>query len=473
MNSKILSHIKKIIIALAIIVFCGTNATYAFSFGITNKTNQTNFSIKSLINKLFDLKQEDNNTEYTLPDFEKDLEKMQESGNIDAEKIQELFDKLSSSEDKEMLKPSIDMFSDISNISGIEKIDIQSFLSKLLDTLINAVKGIISGVGGSSSDLPVEPASINMTPTTATEFVKATGLDEKEYAVNLHANVYMHVDENGKADSNKWVLILHPNSYNGQKIAKIVGPFYYEKGYNILAPDLRGAGDSEGKTSLGFLDALDAYDWLSKLNNEYNVKEVIVHGISLGGATTNFLSGIDGFMNNGSTKMNTTIKSIRELKVVGLVVDCGYTNMKQFVLNIESLLVNMKIGLTNDNVKYYSDATNSLKYCDLPMLIIQGTNDIMVKAENAETIKNTVKGETELWMVDGQNHAFIIMGQKTEEYKEHVQTFINKCEEKTTQPDSSQKQEQNLIKNETNTDKEQDAGTYLLRLINILKGLKK
>lgn len=253
----------------------------------------------------------------------------------------------------------------------------------------------------------------------------------KDYAVKLHANVYMHVDANGNEDSDKWAFIIHPNIYNGQKIANIVGPFYYEKGYNIFAPDLRGAGDSEGKVSLGFLDSLDVYDWLTILNEDYNTSEVIVHGISLGGATTNFLSGIDQFMKNGPTPINT-IKSIRELKVIGLVEDCGYTDMEAF--SSKSSLIDMGIGLTESNFDYYSKATNSLKYCDLPMLIIHGTKDIIVKVENADIVKNTVKGDVEQWLVEGKNHAFIIMGQETDAYKAHVQEFIDKVNNNATEP---------------------------------------
>lgn len=417
MDSKILKHIKKVIIALTIVILCGTNTAcaFSFSFGRTSNTGKTNSSIMSLIEILRKFKKD----KYTLSEFEIDLEKMQKTGEIDVEKVEELFNKLPSSEEKDMLQPSIEIISNISDTGAIKGIDISELLSKLLETLINAIKSLIGGIGGdSSSSLPVEPASVNMTAKTAVEFAG------NDYAVNLHASVYTHVDENGNPDSNKWVMLIHPNSYNGEKIAGIVGPFYYEKGYNIFAPDLRGAGDSEGETSLGFLDSLDVYDWLTKLNNEYNTEEVIVHGISLGGATTNFLSGIDGFMNNGPTKMNTTIKSIRELKVVGLVEDCGYADMEEF--SSKSSLIDMGIGLTEDNFDYYSKATNSLKYCDLPMLIIHGTSDIIVDVENADIVKNTVKGDVEQWLVDGQNHAFIIMGQKKDEYREHVHNFIDK-----------------------------------------------
>lgn len=455
MNSKILSHIKKIIIASAILVLCGTNAACAFSFGGTSGASKSNFSITSLIELLRKFKKD--NGEYSLSDFQIDLEDMQATGNIDVDKIQELFNKLPSSDTKSTLQPSIEMFANISEKGESTGVDVKELLSKLLSTLINALKSLIGGIGGSSSDLPVEPKKIEMQPKTAVEFAG------KDYNVKLVSSVYIHVDENGKPDSNKWAFLIHPNSYNGEKIAGVVGPFYYEKGYNIFAPDLRGAGDSEGETSLGFLDSLDVYDWLTILNRDYNPEEIIVHGISLGAATTNFLSGIDQFMNNGPVKMNTTIKPIRELKVVGLIEDCGYTDMEQF--SSKKSLIKMGIGLTEENYDYYHLATNSLKYCDLPMLIIHGTKDIIVKVENADTVKNTVKGYVEQWLVEGKNHAFIVMGQEKDAYREHVHNFIDKC----TNGNRTTNVTKQPVINNTDTSAGQGTQSFLQKLISAFK----
>lgn len=413
MSSKILSHIKKVIIASAIIVLCGTNATYAFSFGGSN-SNSSNNSIMNLINKLFNFKKEDN--QYDLEDLKIDLEALQKNDNINLDQIGDLVNKLPNGTDKTALSTTID-FSKIFEKLG--DFDIKEFLGELIEK----VKGLIGGIdidldlsgllggllGGGSLEAD-KTETITMDAKTAVEFA---GEDAE---AKLSATLYMHEEA-----TTKWALLIHPFLLSGSTIANSVGPYYYEKGYNIIAPDLRGFGDSEGSVALGCFESMDMYDWLTKLNAEYDVSQVIVHGISLGGATTNYLSGIDGFINNGPTKINTQLKSIRELKVVGLVEDCGYTDMTEFAS--ESIV--KKFSGIDDNFDYYSKATNSLKYCDLPMLIIHGTSDSMVEPENAETVKNTVKGDVDVWMVDGGAHAFIIMGSNADEYKAHVQDFID------------------------------------------------
>ncbi len=413
MNSKILSSLKKVLVISALLIICSLSTANAFSLNIRPYTNYTNYTnrfgfFSNIIERFF------NPEDYKLKNIQSELENMRSSGNYDLNSITSIIDQLPDGENKTILEAIKDMSLKLQEMVG--KIDIKG----LLDKLIDAIKSMLGGGSSSSSGLPVEAESVTMSSITAAQFAG------EDYNVKLHANIYRHVDENGNQDSDKWVILIHPFMLKGETIAKKIGPYYYEKGYNIIAPDLRSFGDSEGEVALGFLESLDVYDWLTAINNAYNPSEVIVHGISLGGATTNFLSGIDGFLNNGPTPINKTIKSLRELKVVGLVEDCGYTDMTQFAN--KNFLLNLNIGLNEENFDYYSNATNSLQYCDIPMLIIHGTNDTIVKPENAETVKNTVKGSVDYWSVEGGAHAFIIIGSNADEYKAHVQDFIDKVQ---------------------------------------------
>lgn len=397
-----LNFIKKIIILSIVLVLCSYTMSNAFSF--ENK-DYHHSEIINIFSNFF------NKDKYDLENLREDFINMRNSENYDINLISEKINNISDLNTRSSLENIKNMLLKLQETIG--KVDYKEILDKLIDTITSLLQN------ENNSKIPVEAESIYMDATTAVEF------SGKDYSAKLHANIYKHVDENGNEDSDKWVLLIHPFMLNGKNISNTVGPYYYEKGYNIIAPDLRSFGESEGKVALGFLESLDMYDWLTLLNNNYSTSQVIVHGISLGGATTNFLSGIDGFINNGPTKINTQIKSLRELKVVGLVEDCGYTDMTEFAN--KNFLLNLGIGLNSDNFEYYSNATNSLQYCDLPILIIHGTNDFIVKPENATIVKNTVKGDSVYWSVDGGVHAFIIMGIKSDEYKSNVQNFIDKC----------------------------------------------
>ena len=162
----------------------------------------------------------------------------------------------------------------------------------------------------------------SLTPNVKIDNMVATTAGERcgeKYRGKLSGKIYYaEVDKNGNPTSDKWVYLIHGANMTGQAMADAVGQMYLEQGYNILAPDSRGYGKSEGEEELGYVESLDVWDWLTYLNNTYGdkCKKVILHGISLGGATTVFASGLEI---NG--------KTMKDQNVIGLVEDCGYTSL--------------------------------------------------------------------------------------------------------------------------------------------------
>ena len=461
MSSRIFNHIKKVIIASAIVVICSPHAAYAFG---SSSSGGSSF-IQSLINKLFNIEQKQEE-EYITP--EEALEKLKGlstqvesgTGNVGITDIESIINQMQPGDTQDQLSGILSSF-DISSFSSTSSLlggsstssfGIGSILNVLIDLLSSLVDGVIGLIGG--TDLtPTDDMTI--TATTAESF--ATG-----YGVSLHANIY----KNSNPDGNKWVLLIHPFMMSSETMANAVGPYYINAGYNILAIDLRGFGDSDGSVALGFLESLDAYDWLVKMNTDKatfgEIEHIIVHGTSLGAATTNFLSGIDGFMANGPKKMN--LQSLKDdLNVVGLVEDCGYKDMEQFA--DASFIMSLGVGLTDDNFDYYSNALNSLKYCELPLLVIHGDSDTMVDyEENAPVICNTVNtnncgGSAKLVTIDGGAHALIIMG-SNDTYEEAVNSHIKGINGNA-----------NFAYERTTYDIESSSGGLLDSLLNMLKGL--
>lgn len=101
-----------------------------------------------------------------------------------------------------------------------------------------------------SLDGPTKDETVNITAETAGNVL---GLDQR---VLLSGNVYYADLANGKR-SNKWAIVIHGFMMTGELMANAVGQMYLDQGYNVLAPDLRGAGNSQGKTGMGYLESLD------------------------------------------------------------------------------------------------------------------------------------------------------------------------------------------------------------------------
>ena len=71
-----------------------------------------------------------------------------------------------------------------------------------------------------------------------------------------------------------------------------VAQVYYKKGYNVLVPDLRGHGRSEGQLiGLGWLDRLDLLQWIETVLEQDPEAEILLHGCSIGGASALMASG--------------------------------------------------------------------------------------------------------------------------------------------------------------------------------------
>ena len=203
------------------------------------------------------------------------------------------------------------------------------------------------------------------------------------------------------------------------------------------------------------------------MNNTYGDKceKIILHGISLGGATTVFASGleIDG-------------KTMKDQHVIGLVEDCGYTSLTGVIKGllgvtsssdstsssnelvakilgifkkddlssvssssltdevIKKLLIdNVDVGLTEENFDTYQNALDSLNRSELPVLIIHGTDDSIVPFENSTEIYNAAMANSKIpyvqrFTAESEQHAFIVLGAKYNVYEGHVENFINKAE---------------------------------------------
>lgn len=199
-------------------------------------------------------------------------------------------------------------------------------------------------------------------------------------------------------NNHKWVILIHGYKSSNKHMMSY-GAKYYEKGYNVLLPNNRAHGDSEGDyIGMGWLDKDDIVcwiDWISK--NDSNAK-IILHGVSMGAATTMMASGDN--LNN----------------VVGYIEDCGYTSVwdifaseldRRFslptfpVLDISVMVANMKAGY---NFKDASSVKQVAK-CKEPMMFIHGGKDDFVPTDMVYEVYDAAKCKKDLYLVKEAGHA--------------------------------------------------------------------
>ena len=431
---------KKIlaIFILVIMVITPITSQAAFSFWPFGNRDNVNTAVDNKYSDIDDYKS-------FLNDSKNYLQGIDENTSIEDMKIN-IIDKITELQENYSDSSAIPYISNkiLNETISSDETDPSSFL----DSIQSVIQSALGDTSIALNSLEPNVVIDDMVATTA------GNLSGEAYRVNLSGNIYYaDVDSSGNPTSNRWVVLVHGFMMNGQAMADAIGDMYIEQGFNILAPDLRGFGNSggnEGKGGMGYLDSLDIWDWLTYLNEHYTCDEIFVHGVSLGGATTIFLSGleVDG-------------KTLKDQNVIGLVEDCGYTSMTGIVedlLNtlgsnelvakilgifdvtdlsqvisrdtIKDMLINqVDVGLTAENFDEHENALASLEKCELPILIIHGTSDTTVPFENSTRVYETAMNNANIPYVqrfeaEGESHAFIILGNKENVYEGHVDNFI-------------------------------------------------
>lgn len=219
----------------------------------------------------------------------------------------------------------------------------------------------------------------------------------------------------------KTAVIVHGYTDNAIRMMMIGYMFSYELGYNILLPDLQNHGRSEGPAiQMGWKDRLDVLKWMDMANEIYGKNtQMVVHGISMGAATTMMVSG----------------ESLPEY-VKCFVEDCGYTSVwdefskelkEQFglppfpLMNVANWVCKLKYGWSFKE----ASALEQVKKCQLPMFFIHGDADDYVPTWMVYPLYEAKPEPKELWIVPGAKHA-VSYRENPKEYTTRVKTFVDK-----------------------------------------------
>lgn len=225
-------------------------------------------------------------------------------------------------------------------------------------------------------------------------------------------------------------VIVH--GYTDNAVRMLMIGYLYNKvlGCNILLPDLHAHGLSEGnEVQMGWLDRLDVLQWTATADELFGreVKsgtQIVVHGISMGAATTMMLSG------------EVQHGIYQQPYVKCFVEDCGYTSVwdefggelkAQFhlpafpLMHVTSALCRMEYGWSFRE----ASALEQVKKCTLPMLFIHGDADTFVPTWMVYPLYEAKPEPKELWIAPGTDHAHAYRDH-TKEYTARVKAFVEK-----------------------------------------------
>lgn len=191
-------------------------------------------------------------------------------------------------------------------------------------------------------------------------------------------------------DAKKWMILMH--GYH--RCAWDLLPLMAEadkRGWNLLVPDQRGSGKSEGKyTGLGWPEHYDLLSWVNYLSVLRPESEIVLYGIDL---------GANAVMNACGDYLSANVKCAIE--------EGGWSDIqKQFYHAAEQesplpvkpflpavdLLVRQFLGYSMKEVS----TMRQISRCRIPVLCMHGEQDLIVPVSNAREIHDALPCEKEL-----------------------------------------------------------------------------
>lgn len=220
--------------------------------------------------------------------------------------------------------------------------------------------------------------------------------------------------------THKVVILAHGYRKESSDMGDLV-KYYHDKGFDVLMPDARGHGESEGDyIGYGWHDRFDYIDWIDMLIEEYDEESIILHGNSMGATLVTMTSGED----------------LPE-EVKGIIADSGYTTVKEelthqlkHLYNLPAFpLLDITSGITKIRAGYTfgeASAIDQVKNNTRPLMIIHGEDDELVPTEMAHELYEAAQGEKRIWLVPEAGHieAYKVA---TKEFEERVSDFLKEA----------------------------------------------
>ena len=194
--------------------------------------------------------------------------------------------------------------------------------------------------------------------------------------LNLHATYFL--PENS---SHRWAILVHGYGRE-QTYAFDYAEEYLKHGYNVLTPDLRASGTSDGiYLTMGYFESQDTVLWAEKIVERDPQAKIILHGVSMGAATVLMAAALN------------------PKNVVAVVEDCGYTTAYEMfsaqmqkifglpefpIMNIVDVVSKIKTGVAVSDAAPIISVANS----KIPTLFIHGDADKLVPFEMLDKLYN-------------------------------------------------------------------------------------
>lgn len=231
---------------------------------------------------------------------------------------------------------------------------------------------------------------------------------------------WMPADAHGPQD--RCAILVH--GYADAKVGAIAwAPLFHKLGYHILAVDLRGHGESEGKaTTAGYFERHDLNQVIDQLRGRFSsqTRELVLFGISMGAAVV------------------ATTAAMRE-DLSAVILECPYADFRQAAATHGQMMGLPLPGVQRYSIRFsqvligadFSEVrpVDLIPRINCSLMVIQSGEDPLVRLNEMNALQAATEarsaevGPTEYWRIAGAGHV-LGMAADPEEYHRRVQFFL-------------------------------------------------
>lgn len=193
---------------------------------------------------------------------------------------------------------------------------------------------------------------------------------------------------------------------------------YHNLGLNILVPQQRAHGESEGRyITFGVKESGDFRQWIKYHNSHFGEYQLILSGLSMGASTVLYLAD-----------------EVLPDNVKGIIADCGFTSPKAIISKVFTETIRLPAWIsmwaTQLCARIFAgfglsqkDTRKTLANSKLPVLLVHGKADDFVPCSMTEEGYAACTSPKKLLLVDGAGHGVSFVVAK-EEYMKYIQEFL-------------------------------------------------
>lgn len=214
------------------------------------------------------------------------------------------------------------------------------------------------------------------------------------------------------------MLLVH--GYRSTKLVDfgVAFDYYHEKGFNLLLPEHRCHGESQGRfITFGVKESTDMLRWIEYHNREFGPMPMVLSGLSMGASTVMFMADMPLPGN-----------------VKGLIADCGFTSPADILADVfrdvthippwpsvfaADLFARCFAGFS----LWQKQTEKTLANNRLPILMVHGTEDDFVPCDMTKRSYAACSVPKTLLLVEGAGHGVSFLADHVR-YIAHIEQFL-------------------------------------------------